>query len=71
MSRAFQEYIELFEDVGRGGAVRLSREQFEELDREFQALVAELGTPAADREQDRARRRRLAELKQLLLRDRP
>ena len=77
MSRGFQEYVELFEYFGRGGAVRLNREQFEVLDREFQGLVAELSaieagsTAAGTADEQRARRRRLVELKQLLLRDRP
>ena len=77
MSRGFQEYVELFEYFGRGGAVRLNREQFEVLDREFQGLVGELEAIAAGSstggtpDEQRARKRRLALLKQLLLRDRP
>jgi hypothetical protein len=71
VSRAFQDYVELFEYFGRGGAVKLSREQFEGLDREFQTLVGELAGGGLDPDQQRAKRRRLGELKQLLFRDRP
>jgi hypothetical protein len=68
--KAFHEYLELFEYFGRGGAVRLSRAEFDALDAEWHALVALLADGATPPEQAGRARRRLAELASVLLRDR-
>ena len=65
MSAGYQEYLELFEYFGRGGMVRLRRAEFEALAEEFDRLI-ELERPLA-----REQIARVAELKALLLRDRP
>jgi hypothetical protein len=63
--RAYLEYLELYDYFGRHGAVRLSREEFTRLDAEWNALIARLASLSADE------RARVAELKQLLFRDKP
>jgi len=63
--KAYLEYLELFEYFGRQGAVRLGREEFVRLDAEFAALARRLPHLSDDE------RVRLAELKVLLLRDKP
>jgi hypothetical protein len=65
MSAAYQEYLELFEYFGRGGMVRLGRAEFEALAAEFDRLVA------LQRPLTREQIGRVAQLKALLLRDRP
>lgn len=61
----YREYLDLFEYFGRGGLPRLTRAEFDALDVEWRALA-----PRA-KHFDEGERARLAELKALLLRDRP
>lgn len=63
--KGYVEYLELFEYFGRQGLPRLSREEFTRLDAEYVELVARLRTLDADE------RQRLADLKTVLLRDKP
>lgn len=65
MSKAFQEYRELYDYFGRGGLPRLSAGEFEVLHREFRQLLERLDE-LTDEETVR-----VMELKALLLRDRP
>jgi hypothetical protein len=62
---AYHEYLELFEYFGRQGLPRLGREEFERLDAEFVALAARLDGLSSEE------RARLADLKAVLLRDKP
>ncbi|MEK6608914.1 MAG: hypothetical protein AABZ30_14735 [Myxococcota bacterium] len=62
---AYREYLEIYEYFGRGGLVRLAPQEFRALDAEWREL----------RERHRAltddERARFAELKRVLMRDRP
>lgn len=61
----YVEYLELFEYFGRGGMVRLRKEEFTALDAEWTELRGRLPALTADE------KARFAELKGILLRDRP
>ena len=61
----YQEYLELFQYFGRGGLKRLDRSTFDQLNAEFNALLAR------PRPLDDGDIARVGELKALLLRDRP
>jgi hypothetical protein len=63
--KGYVEYLELFEYFGRQGLPRLSRAEFERLDAEYVELVARLRTLDAEE------RQKLADLKTVLLRDKP
>lgn len=65
MSKAFHEYLELYDYFGRSGLPRLGPEEFEQLHQEFQQLVARIDELCADEIV------RVIELKGVLLRDRP
>jgi len=65
ITAAFQEYLELYSYFGRGGLPKLSRDEFTEYAAEFEQLVA-APRPLADEKISR-----VAQLKSLLLRDRP
>lgn len=65
MDDAYREYLELFAYFGRGAAVRLQRDDFEALSREFAALLALRPSLSSDQVQ------RAIELRELLLADRP
>ena len=63
--KGYVEYLELFEYFGRQGLPRLTREEFERLDAEYVELVGRLRTLDAEE------RQKLADLKTVLLRDKP
>lgn len=65
MDDAYREYLELFAYFGRGGAVRLQRDEFGALSQEFSDLL--ILRPNLSPEQTQ----RAIELRELLLADRP
>jgi len=65
VASSYREYLELFDYFGRGGLPRLQREEYDRLAQEFEALIA-LDRPLTDEQI-----RRVAQLKAVLLRDRP
>lgn len=65
MTRAYQEYLELFDYFGRDGLPRLSAEEFAQYDGELAQLIEQApGLEATDVQ-------RFVALQQLLLRERP
>ena len=63
--KGYVEYLELFEYFGRQGLPRLTREEFTRLDAEYVELVGRIKTLTAEE------RQRLADIKTVLLRDKP
>lgn len=61
----YHEYVELFEYFGRGGMVRLERNEFDQLSAEWNLLMAK--RPKLDDDD----LERVSELRKLLFRDRP